>query len=31
MAENWKITGLTPASIEGGDGNKEFLIAAVKK
>ena len=29
-AENWKVTGLTPASIEGGDGNKEFLIAAVK-
>ncbi len=28
--ENWKVTGLTPASIEGGDGNKEFLIAAVK-
>ena len=30
-AENWKVTGLTPASIEGGDGNKEFLIAAVKE
>ncbi len=29
-AENWKVLGLTPASIEGGDGNKEFLIAAVK-
>ncbi len=28
--ENWKVIGLTPASIEGGDGNKEFLIAAVK-
>ena len=30
VAENWKVIGLTPASIEGGDGNKEFLIAAVK-
>ena len=29
-AENWKVTGLTPSSLEGGDGNKEFLIAAVK-
>jgi 23S rRNA (cytidine1920-2'-O)/16S rRNA (cytidine1409-2'-O)-methyltransferase len=30
VSENWKVSGLTPASIEGGDGNKEFLIAAVK-
>jgi len=29
-AQNWKVLGLTPASIEGGDGNREFLIAAVK-
>ena len=29
-AENWRVLGLTPAAIEGGDGNKEFLIAAVK-
>jgi 23S rRNA (cytidine1920-2'-O)/16S rRNA (cytidine1409-2'-O)-methyltransferase len=29
-AENWKIVGITPSSIEGGDGNREFLIAAVK-
>ncbi len=29
--EGWKIIGLTPAAIEGGDGNKEFLVAAVKK
>jgi 23S rRNA (cytidine1920-2'-O)/16S rRNA (cytidine1409-2'-O)-methyltransferase len=29
-AENWRVIGLTPASIEGGDGNREFLIAAVK-
>ena len=29
-AENWQFIGITPSSIEGGDGNKEFLIAAVK-
>lgn len=29
-AENWKVIGVTPSSIEGGDGNREFLIAAVK-
>ena len=29
-SENWKILGLTPSTIEGGDGNQEFLIAAVK-
>ncbi len=29
-AENWKVTGLAPSSLEGGDGNREFLIAAVK-
>ncbi len=29
-AENWKVLGITPSSIEGGDGNKEFLIAARK-
>ena len=29
-AEKWKVIGVTPSSIEGGDGNKEFLIAAVK-
>ncbi len=29
-AENWKVLGITPSSIEGGDGNREFLIAAVK-
>ena len=27
---NWKVLGLTPSTIEGGDGNQEFLIAAVK-
>lgn len=29
-AENWKVIGLTPSSLEGGDGNKEFLIAVMK-
>jgi 23S rRNA (cytidine1920-2'-O)/16S rRNA (cytidine1409-2'-O)-methyltransferase len=29
-ALNWKVLGLTPSSIEGGDGNQEFLIAAAK-
>lgn len=29
--ENWQVIGITPSSIEGGDGNREFLIAAVKK
>jgi predicted rRNA methylase YqxC with S4 and FtsJ domains len=26
----WKVLGVTTSSIEGGDGNKEFLIGAVK-
>ena len=30
-AENWRVIGITPSSIEGGDGNREFLIAAVKE
>ena len=30
-AENWQVIGITPSSIEGGDGNREFLIAAVKE
>ena len=29
-AENWRVIGITPSSIDGGDGNKEFLIGAVK-
>ena len=28
-AEHWQVIGITPSSIEGGDGNKEFLIGAV--
>jgi 23S rRNA (cytidine1920-2'-O)/16S rRNA (cytidine1409-2'-O)-methyltransferase len=31
IAQNWKVMGIVPSSIEGGDGNKEFMIAAVKK
>jgi 23S rRNA (cytidine1920-2'-O)/16S rRNA (cytidine1409-2'-O)-methyltransferase len=27
----WKVLGLTPSPFEGGDGNREFLIAAVKE
>jgi len=30
VAQNWKVLGITPSSIEGGDGNREFLIGAVK-
>jgi predicted rRNA methylase YqxC with S4 and FtsJ domains len=26
----WKVLGVTTSSMEGGDGNKEFLIGAVK-
>ena len=26
----WEVTGLTPSPIEGGDGNREFLVAARK-
>jgi 23S rRNA (cytidine1920-2'-O)/16S rRNA (cytidine1409-2'-O)-methyltransferase len=29
-AENWKVLGITPSSIEGGDGNREFLVTAMK-
>jgi 23S rRNA (cytidine1920-2'-O)/16S rRNA (cytidine1409-2'-O)-methyltransferase len=28
---NWRVDGLIPSSIEGGDGNQEFLIAATKR
>jgi 23S rRNA (cytidine1920-2'-O)/16S rRNA (cytidine1409-2'-O)-methyltransferase len=30
IANNWKVIGLTPSCLEGGDGNREFLIAALK-
>lgn len=26
----WRVLGLTPSPIEGGDGNREFLLAAIK-
>lgn len=29
-ARGWQVTGVIPSPIEGGDGNKEFLIAAMK-
>lgn len=29
-AAGWSVTGITPSPIEGGDGNREFLIAARK-
>ncbi len=28
--QNWTVQGITPSPITGGDGNKEFLIAACK-
>jgi 23S rRNA (cytidine1920-2'-O)/16S rRNA (cytidine1409-2'-O)-methyltransferase len=27
---NWQVQGVTPSPVEGGDGNLEFLLAAVK-
>jgi 23S rRNA (cytidine1920-2'-O)/16S rRNA (cytidine1409-2'-O)-methyltransferase len=27
----WQVTGESPSPIEGGDGNREFLIAARNK
>jgi len=29
-AQDWRVIGVTPSPIEGGDGNREFLIAAEK-
>ena len=28
--QEWRVVGVTPSPIEGGDGNREFLIAAEK-
>ena len=28
--QGWQVKGITPSSIEGGDGNREFLISAEK-
>ena len=30
-ASGWRVAGVEPSPIEGGDGNKEFLIAAKKR
>jgi 23S rRNA (cytidine1920-2'-O)/16S rRNA (cytidine1409-2'-O)-methyltransferase len=30
MQTGWRVIGLTPSPVEGGDGNKEFLLAAEK-
>lgn len=30
-AQGWTVDGLAPSPIEGGDGNREFLIAATKR
>ena len=29
-SQGWRVLGLIPSPMEGGDGNLEFLIAAVK-
>ncbi len=29
-AQGWRVEGIAPSPIEGGDGNREFLLAAVK-
>ncbi|MGE3246478.1 MAG: TlyA family RNA methyltransferase [Beijerinckiaceae bacterium] len=29
-AEGWRVAGLVPSPIEGGDGNREFLIGAMR-
>lgn len=30
-SHGWRVLGVTPSPIEGGDGNREFLIAATKR
>jgi 23S rRNA (cytidine1920-2'-O)/16S rRNA (cytidine1409-2'-O)-methyltransferase len=30
VSQGWNVIGLTPSPVEGGDGNVEFLLAAVK-
>ena len=29
-SQGWRVRGLVPCPIEGGDGNREFLIAATR-
>lgn len=29
-AQGWRVSGITPSPIEGGDGNREFLLHATK-
>jgi len=29
-SQGWRVLGLTPSPVEGGDGNREFLVAAGK-
>ncbi len=29
--EGWKVAGIIPSPVTGGDGNREFLVAAVKR
>ncbi len=29
-ARGWRVIGVTPSPVAGGDGNREFLIAAEK-
>ena len=31
QSNGWKVIGLAPSPVQGGDGNVEFLLAAVKK
>jgi 23S rRNA (cytidine1920-2'-O)/16S rRNA (cytidine1409-2'-O)-methyltransferase len=28
VAQSWSVAGVIPSPIEGGDGNREFLLAA---
>jgi 23S rRNA (cytidine1920-2'-O)/16S rRNA (cytidine1409-2'-O)-methyltransferase len=30
LGEGWQVLGVTASPVEGGDGNREFLVAAVK-
>ena len=31
MEQGWTVLGVIPSPLEGGDGNVEFLLAAVKR